>query len=199
MHRDQSSSALQYALSEPNRIGPEIPIEGKSMRITTTHLHAAASVLALLLTSSSVSAHQESPEPKHLQSSIEGSWIFTIDRINQGFTFTALQSFTAGGVTLATGSIDRTPPPPISPLYGSWEKLESHSFAATIYFFAFDLAGNAVAMIKTNLLLHLESRNALVGSGEGFECDLQGEHCVRVPVVDIQIKGKRIIPEKIEE
>jgi hypothetical protein len=134
-----------------------------------------------------------------LRPSIEGTWIFTIDRIHQGFSFTALQSFTAGGVTLATGSIDRTPPPPISPLYGSWEQAGSKSVAATIYFFAFDLAGKAVAMIKTNLLLHLESRNALVGSGEGFQCDLDGDSCVRVPLVDIQIKGKRIIPEKIEE
>src|SRR5689334_25167186 len=53
---------------------------------------------------------------------IEGTWILTIDRVSQGFSFSALQSFTAGGVTLATGTADRTAPPPISPLYGSWRR-----------------------------------------------------------------------------
>src|SRR5215467_5556955 len=80
---------------------------------------------------------------------IEGTWIFTIDRVSQGFSFSALQSFTAGGVTLATGTVDRTPPPPISPLYGSWRRTGRNSYSAAICFFAFDPAGNAVAMIKT--------------------------------------------------
>ncbi len=176
------------------------------MSLICTRLNAAASVLALLLASSPLSAKQESsrgresPETSEVGApSIEGSWIFTIDRINQGFSFTALQSFTAGGVTLATGSTDRNPPPPISPLYGSWKAADARRFTATLYFFAFDLGGNAVAMIKTNFLFQLKSRNGLVGSGQGFSCDLEGENCVRVPAVDIEIQGKRIKPEQIEQ
>src|SRR5438067_1049138 len=61
-------------------------------------------------------------EKSGLCAPIEGTWIVRVDRINQGITFTALQSFTAGGVVLATGAIDRTPPPPISPIYGSWKR-----------------------------------------------------------------------------
>src|SRR5437763_16451242 len=37
-----------------------------------------------------------------LSAPIEGTWILNIDRVTQGFSFTALQSFTAGGVTVAT-------------------------------------------------------------------------------------------------
>lgn len=164
------------------------------------YLLAVGSVGALLLISLPVAGQSPSPELRErAATSIEGSWIFTIDRINQGFTFTALQSFTAGGVTLATGSVDRTPPPPISPLYGSWKRVDYDRFAATIYFFTFDLAGKATGMIKTNLSLRLESRSALTGSGVGFSCDLEGENCVSVPAVDIQIKGRRIRAETTEE
>ena len=45
-----------------------------------------------------------------LRAPIEGTWILQVHRVTQNFTFTALQSFTAGGVTLATGTADRTPP-----------------------------------------------------------------------------------------
>jgi hypothetical protein len=41
-----------------------------------------------------------------LAAPIEGTWIVQVHRVTQGVTFTALQSFTAGGVTLATGTLD---------------------------------------------------------------------------------------------
>jgi hypothetical protein len=165
-------------------------------------LLGAVSVVALMLpvTHSPAAAQTELPESHTgLASPIEGSWILTIDRINQGTTFTALMSFTAGGVAMATGSIDRLPPPPISPLYGSWKRTGRDRFDSTIYFFAFDPLGNAVAMIKTNIVFHLKSRNELVGSGVGFSCDLEGENCVSVPAVSIQLAGKRIVPEGVTE
>jgi hypothetical protein len=132
-----------------------------------------------------------------LSSPIEGSWIFSIDRINQGTTFTAVASFTAGGVFLATGSNDRIDP--VSPLYGTWKHTGPNRYDSTTYFFAFDPAGNAVAMIKANQVFHFKSRNELVGSGVGFSCDLQGENCVSVPAVALQLKARRIIVEKVDE
>jgi hypothetical protein len=158
-------------------------------------LLTAASIGAFLLMSSPVSAQSQSLEAhESSRSSLEGTWLFTLTRINQGFSFIAVQSFTAGGVTLATGSIQ----PPVAPLLGSWQQVMDHQFAATIYFYLFDPSGTATNLIKTNLLLRLEGRNTVLGSGEGFSCDLQGENCVRVPEVDIQIKGRRIIPEKVQ-
>ncbi len=123
---------------------------------------------------------------------IEGTWVFNIYRVTQGFSFSALQSFTAGGVTLATGTIDRTPPPPISPLYGSWRRVRGNSYVATICFFAFDPTGNAVAMIKTNESFHLTDHNNVVGTGSAQACDINGDNCVDVPL-PITITGKRII------
>jgi hypothetical protein len=125
-------------------------------------------------------------------SQIEGSWILKNERINQqGFTFTAVASFAAGGVWQAVGSID----PQNSPLYGSWERTRQNRYDSTSYFFVFDPAGNAVAMIKVNQTFELTTRDELIGSGVGFACNLQGENCVSVPEVTIRITGRRIVPE----
>lgn len=162
-------------------------------------LLGAFTILALAVPAinSTASAQTESPGNNGgLSSPIEGSWIFTIKRINQqGFTFTALGSFTAGGVFLATGSIDRLNP--ISPLYGSWKRTDPNRFDSTLYFFAFGPAGNAVAMIKTNQSFQLTSRNELVGSGVAYACDLQGQNCVSLPAFSIESKGRRIEPESL--
>jgi hypothetical protein len=125
---------------------------------------------------------------------IEGTWIFAIDRVSQGFSFSALQSFTAGGVTLATGTVDRTPPPPISPLYGSWRRTGRNSYSAAICFFAFDPAGNAVAMIKTIETFQMVDKDNLTGSGTAFACDIHGDSCVDANL-PITITGKRLIAE----
>jgi hypothetical protein len=132
------------------------------------------------------------------EASIEGTWLVTVDRVNDGVKFTAFQSFTAGGVALATGSIDRTPPPAISPIYGSWARKARNSVDVTIYFFIFDLTGKALFLIKNNETFRLSGANNLVGSGVAFMCDLQGEHCLRVGS-PIQITGKRIVPEGVPE
>ncbi len=125
---------------------------------------------------------------------IEGTWIVNIHRVVTGITFTALQSFTAGGATLATGSMDRTPPPPISPLFGSWTRVGQNTYVATICFFVFDSAGNALAMIKTPEALHMVDDNNLTGTGTGFACDINGNNCVNINS-PITITGKRLIAQ----
>jgi hypothetical protein len=129
-----------------------------------------------------------------LTAPIEGTWILNIHRVTQGITFTALQSFSAGGVTVATGTIDRTPPPPISPLYGSWRRLPDNSFAVTICFFIFDTAGNAQGMIKNNETFRLTDDNNVVGTGDGLACDINGNNCVNIDS-PITIAGKRLIAQ----
>lgn len=174
-----------------------------TIRRKALSLLGTASVLALLLPgiSSTAWAQDGSSEQGNVgvASSLEGSWVLTIDRITQGVTFTAVQSFTAGGVTFATGSIDRTPPPPISILNGSWKRTGPNRFDSTTYFFAFDLAGKAVAMIKNNIVFHLKGRNELTGFGIAFVCDLQAGNCTLAPLGPIRITGKRIVPEPVEE
>lgn len=151
---------------------------------------AAVAVLALSLGGTITTAMAQSVAP-----SVEGSWIFTVDLINQGTTFTAVASFTAGGVFLATGSNDRVNP--VSPLYGSWQRIRRHRFNSTAYFFAFDPAnpnGAAVAMLKTNQVFQLKNQDELVGVGDLSSCDLQGQNCVNIPA-GIQTRGRRIVPE----
>jgi len=128
-----------------------------------------------------------------LSAPIEGTWILNIDRVTQGFSFTALQSFTAGGVTVATGTADRTPPPPISPLYGSWKRAGDNSYVATICFFIFDPTGKAVAMLKTPETFELVGDDNLTGTGTGLLCDINGDSCVDINS-PITITGKRLEP-----
>ena len=125
-------------------------------------------------------------------STIQGSWIMTNKRVNQaGVTFTAVGSFSAGGTALFVGSIAAVPPL----LHGAWARTDFNRFDSTVYFFAYDPTGKAVAMIKTNQVFHLAGRDQLVGSGGSYACDLQGQHCVADPSVDIEITGTRIVPE----
>jgi hypothetical protein len=124
-------------------------------------------------------------------SPIEGSWILSIDA--GPVSFSALGSFSAGGVFAGTGSLDRVNP--VSTLMGSWKRVGPNRFDSTAYFFAFDPAGNAVAMLKTNQIFHLNSRNELVGASLVFSCDLQGEHCVSVSPEPGKVTGKRIVVE----
>jgi hypothetical protein len=99
---------------------------------------------------------------------------------------------------LATGTVDRTPPPPISPLYGSWRRTGHNSYSVAICFFVFDSAGNAVAMIKTPETLHLVDKDNLRGSGTGLTCDIHGDNCVDINS-PITITGKRLIAEETSD
>jgi hypothetical protein len=126
-----------------------------------------------------------------IASPIDGSWLLSIDA--GPVTFTALASFSAGGVFSGTGSLDRVNP--ISPLMGSWKRTGPNQYGSTAYFFAFDPAGNAVAMLKTNQVFSLNRRNELVGASYVFSCDLQGTHCVSVSPQPSKVAGKRIVVE----
>jgi hypothetical protein len=122
---------------------------------------------------------------------IEGSWILSIDA--GPVYFTAVGSFSAGGVFSGTGSLDRINP--VSTLMGSWKRTGANRFDSTAYFFAFDPAGNAVAMLKTNQTFHLNSRNQLVGAALVFSCNLEGENCVSVSPEPSKVTGKRVVVE----
>ncbi len=153
-------------------------------------LTSAALVLGACGTCSAASADNAG---SGLSAPIEGTWILNIDRVNQGFSFTALQSFTAGGVTVATGTGDRAPPPPISPLYGSWKRTGYNNYIATICFFIFDDTGKAVAMFKTPETLQLVDDDNLTGTGTGLICEVDGDNCVDINS-PITITGKRLVP-----
>jgi hypothetical protein len=129
-----------------------------------------------------------------LAAPIEGTWMLTIDRVSQGFSFSALQSFIAG-VTLATGTVDRKPPPPISPPYGSWRRTGHNSYSVAICSFAFDSGGNAVAMIKTPQTFQMVDKDKLTGSGTALACDIHGDNCVNTNS-PITITGKRLVAEQ---
>jgi hypothetical protein len=171
-----------------------------ALRCRPLNTVAALSVVSLILltTSSSALAHAGTNEfDKDADHSIEGSWICKIDRISLGDSFTALMSFTAGGVVLATGSLDKLNP--ISPIYGSWKQTGHNRVAVTIYFFLFDPLGNPVGMLKTNETFRLNGQNKLVGSGSSFVCDVDGQNCSNHgSEALIGITGNRILPEGLQ-
>ena len=125
-----------------------------------------------------------------LAAPIEGTWIMQVHRVTQDVTFTALQSFTAGGVTLATGTLDRTPPPAISPLYGTWQRAGQNTYATSLSFFIFDEAGSAIAMLQNYETFHLDASHGIVGTGEAYLCDTLGENCTQVE--SLTFTGKRM-------
>ena len=157
---------------------------------------AAISFLSLMLyvTASPALAQTEARgSSQDVDDPIEGSWICKIDRIGQVDSFTALTSFTAGGVVVATGSMDKLNP--ISPVYGSWKRTGSNRVAVTIYFFLFDPIGNPVGMLKTNEIFLLNGRKQLRGAGSSFVCDVEGHNCSNHGTEAlIAITGKRIEP-----
>lgn len=116
---------------------------------------------------------------------IEGTWIVQVHRVSQNVTFTALQSFTAGGVTLATGTLDRTPPPAISPLYGTWKRVGENSYSTSLSFFIFDNSGGAIAMLQNYESFHLNAKNEIVGTGTAYLCNTSGENCMNVETLTI--------------
>jgi hypothetical protein len=140
---------------------------------------------------------------------IEGTWIVTVDRLPASVKFSALQSFTAGGVVLAAGTLDRMPPPPASSqssLYGSWTRTDDITYVATFNFFGFDVLGNAVYMFQNNATFHLtNNNNNLTGSGTACTWDVIGGIIQMPPAVpkgichpvpgSITITGTRLIPQ----
>jgi hypothetical protein len=144
---------------------------------------------------------------------IEGTWIVTVDRVLQNTKFSALMSFTAGGVVLAIGTLDRQPPPPPSPqsplpaytsaqegLVGSWKSMGNNTYVATLNFLIFDSANNAVSMFQNNITLQLTDDNKLLkGSGTACTWDIVGGilgAACNTPVPgSITITGTRLIAQ----
>ena len=131
------------------------------------------------------------------QAPIEGSWIFTLSSSpGGGPPFSAVASFGAGGVFLATGQNDRAlgvGDHPVSELHGTRERIAANRYGSTTYFFALDpTTGHAVGMLQTNQVFELTSRNELVGAANASFCDPQGENCASIPGVST-VTGKRMI------
>jgi len=125
------------------------------------------------------------------QDPIQGSWIFTVTPAPGGPPpFSAVASFAAGGVFLATGSDDRANP--ASELHGSWARIRENRYGSTTYFFVFDPTGHAAGMLLTHQVFQLASKDALVGLGDLSACDVHGENCTLLPGIST-ITGKRMI------
>jgi hypothetical protein len=136
------------------------------------------------------------------QEPIQGSWIFTLSSsAGGGPPFTAVASFAAGGVFLATGQNDRAMggalDHPVSELHGRWERIRGDRYGSTTYFFALDpTTGQAVGMLQTNQVFRLTGRNTLEGAANVSVCDLHGENCTPIPGVST-VTGKRMIVKNL--
>jgi hypothetical protein len=134
---------------------------------------------ALLLANWAVPAGAQ-PEPLEsrecLSSSIEGSWLVTVNVPGAKLSFTAITTFAAGGVSSSTGAYDRLAQN--SPLLGTWKKTGANRFERTAYFFQFDPLGVPLRMLKNKEVYRLKQRNQFEGEGRQSACDLDGENCV---------------------
>jgi hypothetical protein len=130
---------------------------------------------------------------------VQGTWLNTITRINQGgATFTAVVSFAGGGVWQATGSDDHQNGG-VSTLFGSWKRIGENLYSSRAYFFAFDPSGNPVVMLRVDQVQRLVNKNQLEGVGKSYACSLQGngKDCVRAPEADITFTADRVVPPQI--
>lgn len=128
---------------------------------------------------------------------IEGTWKLKVVRVGQGVSFDAFMSFTAGGVVLATGSLDRQEP--VSPVFGSWKRSGRRGVDVTIYFFLFDQSGNAIGTLKTNETFHLDGKDSMTGTGSSYTCDVATENCGSAPVGEVTLAGTRIEAEGVND
>jgi hypothetical protein len=154
-------------------------------------------LLVAALVGPTIKAQAQEIHPSAGAKAIEGSWIFSVKALNGSFSFTAVASFTGGGVFLATGSNDRIMP--VSPLYGTWRFKGRDRFNATADFFGFDSNGNPIAMLHVVQGFELKHDGELVGVGEFSVCDVQGESCQRTPETDFSVTARRIAAADLTE
>jgi type IV secretory pathway VirB2 component (pilin) len=158
-------------------------------------LALAMAILALAAGGTCLAA-QPADEGSALAAPVEGTWLNTITRINQGgTTFTAVVSFAAGGVWQATGSNDHQNGG-VSTLFGSWKRVRENLYSSRAYFFAFDPSGNPVVLLRVDQLQRLVNKNQLEGSGLSYACSLtgKGQDCVRAPEADVTFTADRVVP-----
>lgn len=119
---------------------------------------------------------------------IEGTWIETISTPQGVKVLTGLQSFTAGGVVVASG----TNAPGAS--NGSWTRVDNKTYVASFSFFAFSPAGNALAMVRVNMTLTVsDDGNSINGPATVLQCDTSGNNCGNpTPLI---ISGIRLIAQ----
>ena len=196
MHRIPETLALAQTLKESSML--HIPVfEG----LVLVKSNAKRTVMALLFglatfslavcgMSSTAKAQEAAPAP------VQGTWLNTITRINQGRAiFTAVASFVGGGVWQATGENDRQNGG-VSTLFGSWKRVGQNLYSSRAYFFAFDPSGNPVVLLRVDQIQRLKNKNQLEGVGQAYVCSLQGEghDCVRSPQEDITFTADRVVP-----
>lgn len=171
------------------RMNPMVVLTNKRNTKRTKQLIFALALCAMGISGMSSTAKAQG-EGSALAAPIEGTWLVQVHRVSQNVTFTALQSFTAGGVTLATGTLDRTPLPAISPLYGTWQRAGHNTYVTSLSFFIFDDAGDAIAMLQNYETFQLNANHELVGTGEAYLCDTNGNNCAQVE--SLTFTGKRM-------
>lgn len=149
----------------------------------------AAAIVALFFAGiSRVAAAQDG---SGMAAPIEGTWVCAVTDDAGQFSFTALASFAAGGVALATGSDDRIHP--ASTLFGSWKHLNDASYAVTRDFFVFDPAsGEATGMLQNNETYQMSDRDHFTGNGELLACQVNGSDCAG-PISNYKVNCGRLI------
>jgi hypothetical protein len=128
---------------------------------------------------------------------VEGTWKLKVDRLTQGTTFNVFMSFSAGGVVVATGSLDKLES--VSTVFGSWKRSGRNRVDVTIYFFLFDPAGNPIGTLKTNETFRLHGKNRLTGTGLSYTCDVGAETCGDTSVGQVALAGTRVEAEGVKE
>jgi hypothetical protein len=128
---------------------------------------------------------------------VQGTWKCQVDRVTQGGSFHVFMSFAAGGVVVATGSLDKLNP--VSTVFGSWKQTGRKRVDATIYFYLFDPIGNPLGTLKTNETFRLDDQNKIAGTGVSFACDVAGENCGDSSIGQINIAGTRIVAEGVKD
>jgi hypothetical protein len=123
---------------------------------------------------------------------IEGSWLLVITPpAGAGSPFSAIGSFAAGGVFVATGENDRAVFP-VSEVHGNWQRIGGNRYGSTQYLFAFDSTGHPVGMLRNQWIGQLTGKNELGGPGVVSVCDIHGENCIVQPGFG-SMTGKRMI------
>ena len=148
----------------------------------------AAATLALVL--GGISPVAAAQEGSRLAAPIEGTWVCAVTDNAGAFNFTALASFAAGGVALATGSDDRIHP--ASTLFGSWKHQGDASYAVTRGFFVFDPgSGEPTGMLQNDETYQMSDRDDFTGWGELLACQVDGSNCVG-PISNYKVNCKRL-------
>jgi hypothetical protein len=148
---------------------------------------AAAGLAAVI---GGISQFAVAQEGSGLVAPIEGTWICTVTDDAGAYSFTALASFAAGGVALATGSQDRIHP--ASTLFGSWKHQIDGRYAVTRGFFVFDPAsGSATGMLQNNENYQMTDRDHFAGTGALLACQVDGSNCSG-PISNYAITCKRL-------